>query len=104
MAGKRITEEQKVQINELFYKYKVKAQVARELGISASSVSKYIIEGYVPIAQRKEITFDKPVVGCDELILAAHGGADSFINNLISLCHLTIEEKAELEELRKEIF
>lgn len=48
----RITEQQKIQINELYAKYGVKAQVARELGISAASVSRYIIPNYIPIAQR----------------------------------------------------
>ena len=41
--AKRITDEQKTQINELYSKYKNKTKVAKEMGISIASVNKYII-------------------------------------------------------------
>lgn len=101
----RITEEQKEQINELYCIYGVKTKVAQELGISVSSVSKYIIPNYVSKANRNPIVFDKPVKGCDENIKAAREGKEeNFLRNFIKICHLTEEEKSKLEELRKEIY
>ena len=50
--AKRITEEMKLKINELYYELGVKSHVAKALGISASSVSKYIIDGWKPESER----------------------------------------------------
>ena len=44
----RITEEQKLEINKLYYEIGVKSRVAKIMGISAASVSKYIIPGWKP--------------------------------------------------------
>ena len=48
MARTKITDEIKEQINELYCELGVKSHVAKALGISASTVSKYIVDGYVP--------------------------------------------------------
>lgn len=97
--AKRITEEMKVQINELYCKYGVKAQVARELGISPSSVSKYIIEGYKPLADREEIKFDKEPLGADNFIKKIEQ-SDNKIKQFCSLCRLSDEEKKLMEEIQ----
>ena len=47
MARTKITDEVIEQINELYCELKVKSHVAKALGISASTVSKYIVPNYV---------------------------------------------------------
>ncbi len=95
----KITEEMKVQINELYYRLGVKAQVARELGISAASVTRYLIPNYVPLASREVINCDAaPVIPID-FINAIYDGAD-----FTEMTKLTETELADMEELRKEIY
>lgn len=95
----RITEEMKVQINELYYRLGVKAQVARELGISAASVTRYLIPNYVPVAARQVIECDtKPTIPIDFINALAKG------DDFTELTKLTAAEKIEMEELREEIY
>lgn len=58
----RVTKEDIKNINELYLKFGVKAKVARELGFSPATVSKYIIPDYKPTAQLKirKFTGDLP--------------------------------------------
>lgn len=51
--AKKISQEQIIKINELYLEKKTYAGVARELGISASTVKKYVIKDYIPIAEIK---------------------------------------------------
>lgn len=93
----RITEEQKVQINELYYVNHNKAQTARELGISASSVTKYLIPDYVPIAKRTPVQpFNKTPEGCQDFIEYALWGK---LNEILTLNE---SEKIELDKLLKQ--
>lgn len=95
----RITEEMKIQINELYYRLGVKAQVARELGISPASVTRYLIPNYVPIAARQVIECSAtPTIPIDFINALAEGG------DFIELTKLTAAEQSEMEELRKEIY
>lgn len=95
----RITEEMKIQINELYYRLGVKAQVARELGISPASVTRYLIPDYVPMASRQVVKCDvTPTVPID-FIDAIFDGAD-----FATLTKLTPEEEKAMVELRKEIY
>ena len=98
--AKLITDEQKVQINELYYKVGVKSKVAKILGISPSSVSKYLIPNYVPIEQRKAEKFDKHPTGFSTNILKTANKRDI----AAFLIQLSPEEKKDLNELQKEIF
>ncbi len=54
----RITPEQKKVINELYAKHGTYAAVARILGISPSTVKRYVVNGYVPEDQIKHIEID----------------------------------------------
>ena len=54
----KVTPEVIEQINELYCQIGIKSQVAKIIGCSASTVSKYIIKDYKPKAERVEITFD----------------------------------------------
>ena len=95
----RITEEMKVQINELYYRLGVKAQVARELGISPASVTRYLIPDYVPAAARQVIECNAtPTIPIDFINALAEGG------DFVELTKLTVAEQTEMEELRKEIY
>lgn len=87
----KITAEDIIKINELYLKYKVKAQVARELNISPSTVSKYIREGYISTENQEKIIFDKSIPQVP---------IDYFQKNLDwgLLCFLT---KEEIEALNK---
>ena len=53
----KVTKEDIVNFNELYLKLKTYAAVARQTGFSASTVSKYIIKGYVPQSQIEKKNF-----------------------------------------------
>lgn len=92
----RITDEQKIQINELYYENHNKALTARILGISAASVSKYIIPNYTPAANREPIPeFTKEPIGCKKLF--------DFVlqNGDCSKLQLSDEEKIELSQMQQ---
>ena len=63
MAVKRVGPQDIVNINELYLIHKVKAEVARQTGFSASTVAKYIIPDYKaqPIDTEYEKLEEKPV-------------------------------------------
>lgn len=97
--GRKITDEIIEQINELYLKIGVKSRVAKELGISASTVSKYIQEGYIGKAERTVSKFDK------EPILLTEEKIKTIPNFKEFLTNLTSEEKVQLKELQeKEIY
>lgn len=100
----RITEEQKLEINKLYYEIGVKSRVAKIMGISAASVSKYITPGWKPEEERSIKKFEGEVPGPKEFIegfLAAENKQDYFWNARL----LSKEEWLEIEELqREEIF
>lgn len=79
-------------INELYAVCGIKAKVARELGISASTVTKYLIPEYKPKVVEVP-AFDKPIVL----------DITMFKGDLSKLCELSEEEWADLKKLQKEI-
>ena len=91
----KVTETLIKEINERYAVLKVKAKVARELGISAATVSRYIIDGYVPENQRTFVRFNKEIPDINE--------KDFAIQDWSVLCKYTDEERTELVELQKEI-
>lgn len=99
MARTVITNEKIKEINDLYYVLGVKAQVAREMGISASTVSKYIIDGYIPeeMIEREEVDLEEMRSRIEEFIL------DLKTINPNSILALTEEEKEEIEDLWKEM-
>ena len=94
--AKRVTEDDKILMNELYIELKPYAAVARETGFSASTVKKYIVSGYTPQA-KIEI---KPFAGIvsEELPPLPQTPHDWF-----NFMKITEEEKQEMEELRKEV-
>lgn len=92
----RVTQEDIKRFNELYYKYKTYAEVARQTGFSAGTVSKYVDKNYVPIDDTKKKTFSGEINDSNFNILAA---TDAWGN---LLC-LFPEELTELNDLWNEI-
>lgn len=92
MANK-ITDTDIIKINTLYLAYNNKAKVARETGFSASTISKYIIPGFVlnPEIETKEIK-TIPI------------NKDNFKSlNWNVLLILSRDEIEDMEKLRKEV-
>lgn len=98
MANK-VTNEDILRINELYYKHRVYAEVARQTGFSASTVKKYIIPGWEPVAVENIIRFDIATV--PDFTEAVKIFRD--IDNYGYLCQLTPLELEEVKELWKEM-
>ena len=99
MARHTVTDNDKIQFNELYLQCGTYAEVARRTGFSASTVKRYIIPNYVSINAVAEniIPFDKEILTIDQI---------SFPNNrkeFYNLLVLTDIEKQECEKLREEL-
>ena len=96
--ARKVTNEDIKQFNELYYRYKSFAEVARQTGWSASTVSKYIDKNYQPPAANEVQYFNKEILPMD----------DEFIEILCSdlgpVCVLSQSEIEELEIYWKELF
>ena len=98
MASK-VTNEDILRINELYYKHKVYAEVARQTGFSASTVKKYVIPGWQPVVTENIIKFDiAQLPDFQEAVKLFRG-----IDNYGDLCVLTEREKDEIKELWGEL-
>ena len=98
MASK-VTNEDILRINELYYKHKVYAEVARQTGFSASTVKKYVIPGWEPVATENIVRFDLNELPDYQKAVELFRG----INNYGNLCVLTEFEKKEVQELWREL-
>ena len=99
MAQRRVTDEDKIQFNELYLQCGTYAEVARQTGFSASTVKRYIISNYVSVNAVAEniIAFNKDIKDISEI---------DFPNNrkeFYNLFVLSEEEMRECDLLRKEI-
>ena len=92
----RVTQEDIKKFNELYYKYKTYAEVARQTGFSAGTVSKYVDKNYVPIDDTKKKTFSGEINDSNFDILAATDAWGSLLS-------LSPEELTELNDLWNEI-
>ena len=92
----KVTPEMIEEINELYVELGVKAQVARKIGISATTVSKYIIPDYVPKADRVITTCDEEISLPYDLFMGEYG-------QLGHICKLSEEELEDLKQLQKEV-
>jgi len=99
----RITPEKIEMINELYAQCGVKKRVAEALGISPSTVSKYIIEGYTPKKDRKPIPFDKVPTGADAMIKRIKESGLTPAKAFAVDCELSLEEWEDMKELQKEV-
>ncbi len=92
----RVTQEDIKRFNELYYKYKTYAEVARQTGFSAGTVSKYVDKNYVPIDDTKKKVFSGEINDSNFDILAATDAWGSLLS-------LSPEELTELNDLWNEI-
>lgn len=97
MAVKHVTPDDIKLFNELYYKYKTFAAVARETGFSAGTVSKYVDRNYKPIDENDIKRFTRDMMPQFDGVIF-HG-----IENYGELCVLSEDEKAEIRELWKEL-
>lgn len=95
--ARKVTQEDIIQMNELYLTLKTYAAVARETGFSASTVSKYIQKDYVPQSQIEIKRYDGTKMPTPDFAIFKG------IENLGEVCVLTDEEKTGIEELWKEI-
>ena len=98
MANK-VTNEDVIRINELYYKHKVYAEVARQTGFSASTVKKYVKPGWQPVIETEIVRFDMSNLPEFQKAVEIFRGVQNYGN----LCVLTEFEKEEIKELWKEL-
>ena len=93
----RVTSEDILHMNEIYYKTRVFAEVARQTGFSASTVRKYVDINWKPIENENIIKFD--MNDLPEFDTTCFKG----IENYGDLCVLTEREQDEMKELLKEL-
>lgn len=96
--ARKVTIDDIKQFNELYYKYKSFAEVARQTGWSAGTVSKYVDKNYTPAAVNVENRVDVSIIP-----EAFDSSAFKGLDNYGELCVLTDEEKSAMPELWKEM-
>lgn len=95
--AKRVTQEDIIQMNELYLTLKTYAAVARETGFSSSTVSKYIQKDYVPQSKIEIKHYDGNKMPVPDFAIFKG------IENLGEICVLSENEKTGMEELWKEM-
>lgn len=98
MANK-ISRDDILRMNELYYKYKTYAEVARQTGFAATTVKKYIDKNWKPVVVENIKRFDVSTLPDYKKALDIFRDVD----NYGSLCFLTETEKKEMEELWEEL-
>jgi hypothetical protein len=98
MASK-VTNEDILRINELYYQTHTYAEVARQTGFSASTVKKYVIPGWAPVVEDDIIRFDIATLPDFDAAAWLFRG----VNNYGNLCTLTDYEKEEIKQLWEEL-
>ena len=93
----RVTSEDILRINEIYYKTKVYAETARQTGFSASTVKKYVIPGWQPVVTENIVRFELSQI--PEFDSSIFKGVDNYGD----LCVLTAREKEEIEGLWGEL-
>lgn len=104
--GRKIDEDTIIKINKLYLEIGVKKRVAEIVGVSPSTVSKYIIPDFKiePEAEEK-IEFSKPIHNAEYFIKQIQ--KISNINNidchaaLCKICNLTQKEWKKMVEIQK---
>jgi hypothetical protein len=93
----RVTSEDILRMNEIYYKTHVFAEVARQTGFSASTVRKYVDVNWKPVVSENIIKFEMDDL--PEFDTTCFKGVD----NYGELCVLTEREQEEMKELWGEL-
>ena len=94
----RVTADDILRFNQLYFKHKTYTAVARETGFSASTVSKYVDKNWKPADNENRKIFD-PTTLEKEYDLSKFSGLKDFG----ALCVLSESEKEDIKELWKEM-
>ena len=97
--AKRVTNEDIINFNTIYYKTKNYSQVARETGFSASTVKKYIDKNWEPVKADNIIRFDLVNLPNFFEVAPLFRG----VENYGDLCILSDEEKNEMKSLWEEL-
>lgn len=97
--ARTITKEQIIQINERYLELGSYAAVARELGVSPTTVKKYVAEGYIP--EKDRIIRHIDIGDCRAKIERFLLSKEDLSNP--QLLVLTDAERKEIEELWEEL-
>lgn len=93
----KVTNEDIIRMNEIYYKVHTYAETARQTGFSASTVKKYIIPNWQPVEQQNIVRFEwAEIPDFDDEIFR-------MMQNYGDLCVLTEREQHEIEELWREL-
>lgn len=92
----RVTQEDIIRINDIYYKCRTYAETARQTGFSASTIKKYVIAGYQPTESVQQKKFTAPLPEFDPMVFVQKEDWSSF-------CEYTVEEASRIEELWKEM-
>lgn len=98
MANK-VTNEDILRINEIYYKTKVYAETARQTGFSAGTVKKYVIPGWQPVEKVNIVRFN--VDSIPDIVKVEKTFRN--VENYGDLCVLSEKEEKEIQELWKEL-
>ena len=93
----RVTSEDILRMNEIYYKTRVFAEVARQTGFSASTVRKYVDVNWKPVVSENIIRFE--IDDLPEFDTTCFKGIDNYGD----LCVLTEREQEEMKELWAEL-
>ena len=93
----RVTSEDILRMNEIYYKTRVFAEVARQTGFSASTVRKYVDVNWKPIELDKIIKFDLNNLPEFDTTPFKH------VSDYGAMCILDDEEIDQIRELWKEL-
>ena len=93
----RVSSEDILRMNEIYYKTRVFAEVARQTGFSASTVRKYVDVNWKPVELDKIIKFDLNDLPEFDTTPFKHVG------DYGAICILDDEEIAQIRELWKEL-
>lgn len=93
----RVTSEDILRMNEIYYKTHVFAEVARQTGFSASTVRKYVDVNWKPVVSENIIRFE--MEDLPEFDTTCFKGVDNYGD----LCVLTEREQEEMKELWGEL-
>lgn len=93
----KVTNEDIIRMNEIYYKVHTYAETARQTGFSASTVKKYIIPNWQPVEQQNIVRFEwVEIPDFDD-------GIFRDVDNYGDLCVLTEREQQEIKELWREL-
>lgn len=95
--AKKVTTDDILKMNSLYFRYKTYAEVARQTGFSASTVSKYVDKNWKPIQIENIKHFN--------ISMLPDFTTDMFVGveNYGDLCILTEREQEEIKELWGEL-